>query len=150
MNKTKIQKSETDLQRTIADTVSYLTFLHEQRPVLESLDLKFTFFSDYIDFDNLERPDLLRVLKAFPGRWIKEPNYCGDGLNYGLTEKVSGLTVRCYNGAPPPSCHIEEHTEWITVPARTEKRVTRKVVCNEPQLVDPQLTANSAFNNPAA
>jgi hypothetical protein len=129
MNNT--QQAEKYLQHTTAETVSYLTFLHEQRPTLESLDIKFNFFSDYVDFDNLSRPDLLCVLKAFPGRWDKTPTYCGDGLNYELTEKVSGLTIRCDNGAPPPSCHIEERTEWITVPARVEKRVTRKVVCTE-------------------
>lgn len=133
MNKpTNTQRVELQLQREIHNAVTYLEFLHTHRTTLERLDLKPNFFSDYIDFDNLERPALLAVLKAFPGTWNKTPTYCGDGLNYELADKVDGLTVRCYNGAPPPSCHIEERVEWVEVPAKLEKRVTRKVVCAEP------------------
>lgn len=138
--KTKTQSSEIRLQHEIATAISQLTFIHANHTKLDALDLPFNFLYDKIDFDDLTRPNLLRVLKAFPGHWIKEPSWSGSGINYTLDAPVSGLTIRCYNGEAPPSCVIEETIEYKEVPAHTERIVTRKVKCPEPP--DPESTDN--------
>src|SRR5580765_2988056 len=110
MNKTRIQQTEIELQNQIANHISYLEFLHAHRATLESLEVKFSFFSYHIDFDQLDRPDMLRVFKAFTGK---------------------GLKSKSFNGEPPSACGIEERTEWVDVPARREKRVIRTINCPE-------------------
>jgi hypothetical protein len=127
---TRTQQTEIDCQNEVAHNATYIAFIHAHRATLERLDIKFTFFSTYIDFDNLERPALLAVMKAFPGRWLKDKNLSG-GINYTLETPLDGLTVRVYNGEPPPSCVIEERVEWVVVPERMEKRVTRTIKCPE-------------------
>jgi len=131
MNQTRTQQTEIDIQNQIANNISYLEFLHAHRTTLESLEVKFSFFSSHIDFDQLDRPDMLRVFKAFPGKWVKSKSFDGDRIHYTLDTPVSGLTVRIWNGEPPAACVIEERTEWVDVPARREKRVIRTIKCPE-------------------
>jgi hypothetical protein len=135
-NRTKTQSAEIELQHSMARWVTQLEFIHRNRNKLESLDLRFGIFGEYVDFDNLQRPELLAVIKAFPGTWNKHPTYDNTGITYTLAEPVCGLTIRCYNGEAPPSCVIEETVEYVTVPERIERKVTRKVKCPEPMNQD--------------
>ena len=131
MNHTK--EVEKYNQREIARAIGNLTFIHENRETLEVLNLNFNMWAGHVDFDNLDRPDLLRVLKAFPGTWEKTINFSHTGINYTRKQLVTRFIMRCYNGLPPPSCKIEEITEFVLVPERYEKVVTRKIVCPEVQ-----------------
>jgi hypothetical protein len=133
--KTPTHQAEINCQNEIARATKHLEFIHTYRDALNALGLKPSFWSDYCDFDNLTRPDLLHVLKAFPGKWDKSLSLSGSGITYTLTEPVLGLTIRCYNGEAPPSCVIEETVEYKTVPARVERIVTRKVKCPDPEPV---------------
>jgi len=130
-NLTPIQRTERRLQNEMAQLVAQLEFLQTHRELLESLAIQPTFCLDFVDFDNLKRPDMLRVLKIFPGKWDKSPGYNG-GLHYIRRERVGGFQIRIYNGEPPTSCVIEEKVEYIHVPAKVERVVTRVVRCPEP------------------
>jgi hypothetical protein len=125
---TPLRKLEIYQQNNIRTAVTALEFIHTHREKLEKLNLTFSNYSNYVDFDQLSRPDLLKVLRAFGGKWNKSPGYNG-GLTYTRQEQLDGLTIRCYNGEPPPSCKIVETVRWIKVPAKREKVVTREVVC---------------------
>jgi hypothetical protein len=126
---TPLVKLEVYLQNSIRDAVTALEFLHTHREKLEKLNLSFSHpYGSYIDFDHLSRPDLLKVLRVFGGKWDKSPGYNG-GLTYTRQDQVDGFTLRCYNGEPPPSCRIVETVKWVKVPAKREKVVTRTVVC---------------------
>ena len=103
---------------------------------LEAFDLlpDATISANHIDFDYLNHDQVLQVIKAFPGRWKKEP--VGEKINYSNTlrniSKTSGyeeIIIRCYNGEPPPNCKIEY--EEVLVPAHTERRA--KMVCFDRQ-----------------
>jgi hypothetical protein len=128
--KTQLQRLEEDLRLQQKNVANQLRFLELHREVLTPLDLKFSIYSNNIDFDYLKRPDVLRVIKAFGGRWSKRPGYDG-GLTYERDEKVDGHTIRVYNGEPPPSCHIIEKVTYRKIPARRERVVTRTVVCSD-------------------
>lgn len=78
-------------------------------------------FGGGMDFDWLTHPQVMEVIKAFPGKW--EKSVCGTNeprINYEST--FDGKTIRCWAGEPPPSCRIVE--EEIEVPA-TRKTVRR-------------------------
>jgi hypothetical protein len=100
--------AELRIQHEIANQTRCLEFIHTNRATLEALDLKFMFFSDYIDFDNLDHSDVIRVIKAFPGTWNKYYPSDNGGITYALAEPVTGFTVRCYNGTPPPVRRISK------------------------------------------
>lgn len=122
---------EVELQHSIARHVTALEFLQANREKLDKLNLRFNHpYGNYVDFDGLQRPDVLAVLKAFAGKWDKSPGYNG-GITYTSQHKVNGMVVRCYNGEPPPSCKIVETVTYKKVPARRERIVTRTVVCSE-------------------
>jgi hypothetical protein len=128
--KNPVRDYEVYLQRQVADATSGLEFVQTNRRTLEKLGLKFSLFGTFLDFDHLQRPDVLRVIKAFGGRWSKQPGYDG-GLNYTRDETVTGRRVRVYNGEPPPSCKIVEKVKYVKVPAKRERVVTRYVVCSD-------------------
>lgn len=128
--KTETQKEEIRLQQSIHRWITQLEFIHANRERLEALNLPFNIFGACCDFDNLERPGLLVVFKAFPGTWTKTLTYDNSGITYTLAEPVSGLTIRCYNGEAPPACKIEETVEYVTVPERVVRKVHRKIICS--------------------
>jgi len=72
--------------------------------------------SKQIDFDYLSHEDVVKVIQVFGGRWWKEVN--GQGVDY--TTEQGGITIRCYQGKPPPNCQLIE--EEVVVPARIAKR----------------------------
>jgi hypothetical protein len=100
------------LVRNLADEIEQLTtvleFIRDNQITFETLNLPISPCDGGIDFDNLQRPDVLRVIKAFPGCWEKSINYEG-GLNYTRLDGIGGITLRLWGAeAPPDSCKIEE------------------------------------------
>ena len=126
--KTAREKLEVEFQGQVKRATGMLEFIHTNRDKLEKLDLRFSGYSNYVDFDHLQRPDVLRVIKTFPGKWNKRAGYDG-GLIYELETPVTGFIVRVYNGEPPPSCKIVETVKYVHVKAHKERVVTRTVVC---------------------
>ena len=131
--KTPLEVYETNLRNQQRDVSRALRFIEDHRETLVKLNLRPSIFTSYdgvsyVDFDRLERPDVLRVIKAFPGKWSKSPGWDG-GLNYTNDKPVDGCKVRCYNGEPPAGCKIVETVTYNRVPARRERVVTRTVVC---------------------
>lgn len=80
-----------------------------------------------VDFDNLSHQEVIRVIRAFGGKWHKQVN--GERVDY--CTSVDGMTIRCWRGEPPPSCRIVEVEEWV--PAHAAK--VRKLIC--PQIAKP-------------
>lgn len=101
-------------------------------PQLEQLNFPACIVGNGIDFDNLEHSQVIEVIKAFSnieGDWTKEPGV-GATINYERT--IDDIRVRCWQGAPPPSCQIVEEQVFIpeqVMPARVETR--RKLVCKD-------------------
>ena len=87
--------------------------------------------STQVDFDNLSHGDAIKVIRAFGGKWGKKKNYSDQtAVDYERTEKVDGVTIRCWKSCPPPSCKIVEVDEVIpehVVAAKTIKK--RVMVC---------------------
>jgi hypothetical protein len=111
------------------------TFVLEHLATFDSLP-DATLCGDCIDFDTLQHPQVMEVIRSFPGRWKKEPN--GGRINYSITlrnsSKVAMLTeikLRCYSGEPPPNCQVVY--EDVHVPAQTVRRA--KLICKDQPLV---------------
>jgi hypothetical protein len=94
---------------------------------LENTTAPATLFGHQIDFDNLSHDKVIEVIRAVGGKWDKTiSSGSGDRIDYKTVK--NGITVRCYQGEPPPNCRIEDVLE--TIPAQPERTVTRKkLVC---------------------
>lgn len=94
---------------------------------LENTTAEATMYGAQIDFDGLSHEKVIEVIQAVGGKWDKTPNGSEpDRIDYKTTK--NGITIRCYQGEPPPNCKIEEVLE--TIPAQPERVVTRKkLVC---------------------
>jgi hypothetical protein len=126
---TQTAKLEVYYQHEIGRAISALSFIQQNRELLEKAgDNRPSLWSNYVDFDGLKRPDILKLLKAFGGKWDKSPSYDGGHLTYTRREQVNGRTIRL-SGEPPASCKIVETVKYVKVPAKRERVVTRKVVC---------------------
>lgn len=75
-------------------------------------------FGDVVDFNRLNRDQILQVIAAIPGKWDKTPSTIEGKLNY--ITYFNGLQIRIWAGDPPASCTLIE--ELVEVPARIEKR----------------------------
>lgn len=105
-------------------------FVRNQHLFTDELPKEPSFCGNIIDFDNCTHPQVIQVIKAFPGRWTKKP--AGDAkIHY--SNKFDGMTIRCYAGEPPPNCKIVY--EEVTIPARTERRA--KLICQEREPIQP-------------
>jgi hypothetical protein len=129
---TTSQKAEFRAQREIYRATTSLEFIQAHRSLIDELGVIPSVVGSYVDFDSLTRPQILIVHRHFHGKWTKTSGYDG-GICYTLEKPVAtNLQLRLYNSEPPASCHIEEVVEYVDVPARTERRVTRTVKCPEP------------------
>lgn len=95
-----------------------------------------TLAGNIIDFDNLKHEQVMEVVKAFPGRWRKEPN--GSTIHYSITLRNTSKTadlceivLRCYAGEPPPNCQIVY--EDVHIPAQIVRKA-RMVCIDRPAL----------------
>jgi hypothetical protein len=120
------------LSRDIEQLEAVIHFINTHYATFTVLNLPVSSYTNYIDFDNLERPDVLRVIKAFPGRWEKTNSFDAK-LNYTRANELDEeVTLRCWGAEAPDCCTIEETVEYVEVPARTERRVTRTLKCPDP------------------
>jgi hypothetical protein len=135
-DQTASEKAEFRAQREIYRATTALEFIHAHRAVIDEIGVIPSVLGNFIDFDALTRPQLLTLIKRFPGKWYKKPGYDG-GLIYTLDKPVlPDMQLRIYNGEPPAACVVEETVEYVEVPAHTERRVTRTVKCPEPQVTE--------------
>ncbi len=83
-----------------------------------------------IDFDNLPHKEVIKVVRAFGGKWKKIPSPSKVGrIDYEAT--IDGVAIRCWQGEPPPSCkliEVEEHIPEQVIPAHTVKKL--KMSCH--------------------
>ena len=131
----QIDDNISQLNKNLNWTYYARTFVLEHLETFDSLpDAQLC--GDKIDFNHLKHDQVMEVIKAFPGRWKKEPN--GETIHYSITlrneSKTAGLyeiIIRCYAGQPPPNCKIVY--EDVHVPAQTVRRA--KMVCaDRPEL----------------
>lgn len=116
------------LRQEIRDRVDRLTWLKRNQSKLVDLPPVSTSCpTGIVDFDNLEHKDVVKVIRAFGGKWKKTPA-SDNTINY--EGEFAGVKIRCYAGQPPPSCKIievEEHVPEQIIPASVRK--VRKMVC---------------------
>lgn len=95
---------------------------------LEELELEASFYGNQIDFDNISHENVVKVMRALKaGKWHKAP---AENAAVHYTSTVSGVSIRCWNGVPPPNCKIVEYLEDVPeqiIPAKTVTK--RKLVC---------------------
>lgn len=115
-------------------------FLWDNADKLEQLPGA-TICGSYIDFDRLEHADVIKVIRTFGGKWKKSLNGT-ERVDY--ERKLDcGITLRCWNGKPPPSCRVVEIEEEVpeqVIPAKpaeperiipAHKRKVRKMICTD-------------------
>lgn len=94
-----------------------------------------------VDFDDLPHKDVIKVIRAFGGKWKKSPSMSkANAIDY--ETEVEGVRIRCWQSGPPPSCkliEVEEHVPEQVIPAHTRKVV--KMSCH-PEL--PAVIATAA------
>ena len=100
------------IEDEIATLTLHLDFVTANRERLEALNIRLNYYSTFVDFERLERPDVLRVIKAFPGHW-ENPKLRREVIT--LVEPEGELTLRLWVRAPD-CCHIED-VEYVEVPA---------------------------------
>lgn len=120
-----------------------ITLLRSQREALVLLASKLNTFDeqlsvsthgDYIDFDNLKRGQVVKLLSHLKsGKWKKEPGYESGKINYINETFLPDTKLRLYAAEPPASCKlVEEEIEIPAQPARKEKRI--RLVCKDHEL----------------
>jgi len=94
-------------------------------------DVNFVVFGNRLDFDNLSHADIIKVIRAFGGKWQKSESAGGiDKVDY--KGEFDGKMVRFWAGEPPPSCRIVEVEEDVpeqVIPAHKKK--VRKLICTD-------------------
>jgi len=114
--------------RTMANTVRWL---RSRKRVLENLEANSESLQVYgesnVDFNHLTHAEVIKVVRAFGGKWKKTP--VGNGL-VDYETNIDGVRVRCYGGKPPPNCRIVEVEEVIPARVIPEQRIkVKKMIC---------------------
>lgn len=97
---------------------------------IEGLDINHC--GSFLQIQTPTRQDLMRVLKAFPGKWDKSVGEKDATLDYTL-HRDGEPDIYCKSAPPPPSCQIVE--EVVDIPAQPARRELRKVVKCVPDVV---------------
>lgn len=118
-----IAKLLADLDSETKRVTRLVAWLQKHKEQIEQVGTTPKAWCEYIDFDHPSREQILAIIKAFPGRWEKTPNYTSGKptMNYEQADEESGLTIRIWSGALPPTCRLIE--EEVDVPARKERRI---------------------------
>jgi hypothetical protein len=117
------------LREQVRDITKRIDWLVQQRELMLKLP-KGNFCGSLLDFDNLPREDVVKVIRAMGGKWDKEPG-SGNTITYVRKEPFKDVRVRIWQGQPPPSCKIvevDEHVPEVVIAAHTRK--VRKMVCH--------------------
>jgi hypothetical protein len=120
-----------DAEKTVEEARSLQAFILRHSDLLESLP-ESSLCGNQIDFDNLDREEVVTILKAFPGKWDKNLSRANE-TRIDYTTIFEGVALRIWMGEPPPSCRIVEEeieVEEEIIPAHTEKKT--RLVCGEP------------------
>lgn len=123
----EIQKAQTWLQK-----LSDLRYWIECRAEAFKDLPEYSIYDFGIDFDNLPHSDVMKVVKAFPGKWEKKlsPLSGVPRIDYEITDE--GFKIRCWKGEPPPSCKLVKKTVQVPeqiIPAHEQETV--ELVCHE-------------------
>lgn len=110
---------------SIQDLETKIKWMEANREFLESRSDWDSFGTKNIDFNGLPHKEIVKVIRAFGGKWTKEP--MGERVNY-RSDNSEGVSIRCYMGEPPPSCKIVEVVEYVPAVPATVRKV-RKMVC---------------------
>jgi len=115
-----------DRQKKQIEKIEAFVLAHREQ--LNALNLDMVSYGSQIDFDTLSHPEIIRVIQAFPGTWVKKPSNESSGTRIDYETEFDGMKLRCWAGEPPPSCKIVEET--VEVPAQpASTRTVRKLVC---------------------
>lgn len=112
----------------------------------------------HLDFDNLEHPEIIAVLRTLGGKWKKSKASTEGRIDY---ERKVGrfMTIRCWNGKPPPSCRmveVEVDVPEEIIPAKpavperripAHKKTIIKMVCSDhPEPVVSAIASKQPIN----
>jgi len=119
------------LNKEITDRYKMIHFIASHREAFEQCGADPVSFGDWIDFNNPTRPQILEIIKAFPGKWEKSLN-SADRKSMDYIRRVEGEpTMRIWGGELPPCCKlVEVEVDVPAVPAHKAK--VQRVVCPEP------------------
>ena len=104
--------------------------LHAEKIEEIGLEVSWSQWSGFIDYDHLTREQTLDVIKAWGGTWQKEYGQSFEDGKINYIRKIDGMTVRIWSAPPPDSCQLIEEEIQIpeqVIPAHTEKKM--KLVC---------------------
>lgn len=96
-------------------------WMRSHKEQIERIGITPVSWFNYVDFNRPDRAQVLEIIKAFPGTWAKTQNNTGDSpaMDYERQDE-SGLMLRIWAGALPPTCRVIE--EEVEVPAQRVKR----------------------------
>lgn len=91
-------------------------------------------FGDFIDFDNLNRAQVVSLLTHLKsGKWDKAASGQAGKIDYVNSTFLKDAKLRIWGAEPPASCKIVEvEVEIPAQPARIEKQ--KKLVCKNHEL----------------
>jgi hypothetical protein len=137
----KVDDSINSLKSQIVALAKRIKWLNANRAKLEALP-QWQMYGGMVDFDNLPHKEVIAVVRALGGKWNKQKSSEFGRIDY--QTEIDGVTVRCWQGEPPPSCRIievEEHVPEVVIPAKVipaSVRKVKKMVCS------PDFAANMA------
>jgi len=117
------------LQITVDRYTRLIVWLKDRRELLAKLPAS-TVYGTQVDFNHPSHTEVIRIIRVLGGKWKKTPSTTvSDKIDY--QTEIDGITVRCWEGEPPPSCKVIEVEEMVPeriVPAGIKK--VRKIVCS--------------------
>lgn len=130
----KTESIDKEIQRLVNDMKAKartIRWLRSRKAILERIEVDPDSIQVYgesnLDFNNLSHQDVIKVVRAFGGKWKKVP-HGNDRVDY--QQEIDGVRVRCYAGAPPPNCRIVEVEEVIPARVIPEQRIkVKKMIC---------------------
>jgi hypothetical protein len=119
-----------NLEERIKSLVLKREWLEKHRDILFAIGLPCSFSGENFDFDHLKHEQILAVIQAFGGVWQKEPS-CGTVSKVDYITVCDGVTIRCWEGEPPPSCRlVEVEVEVPAEPAKPARMIkVMKLTC---------------------
>jgi hypothetical protein len=119
-----------ELRTQVKELIARIEWLETNKAKLETINAtRVTGYSNLMDFDHLPHAEVIKVIRAFGGKWTKTP--ADNNTIHYETTLPDGKRIRCFQGQPPPSCRIievEEHVPAVTLPATTRK--VKKMICS--------------------
>lgn len=135
----------------VRDMGKQIRWLKKHRQELEPLP-EGSICGGRLDFDHLEHAEVIKVVRALGGRWVKKRNDLstanGVEARVDYDSKIDGVDVKCWAGKPPPSCRlveIEEDVPEVVIPAHKKK--VFKMICTGQSEPVADAIARAVTNN---